>query len=101
MGRWSQSRRTGGGPGSQNFIVTAHIQDTLTARITYSREVAATSFNPPDFSSAASGEVGEEIAQVSPTVIDVTFEGPIAADENLTFDGAAGDVRSPQTIAYT
>lgn len=105
MGRWSQARRTGGGPPTAaqplNFIDAAGITDANTATLNYAEPVTAGDLTAGAFESTPSNEIANAVSQNGPTAVDLNFPGDISLDIELTYSGADPGFTTPQTVPYT
>lgn len=103
MGRWSQRRRTGGGPPTGTALIemtSAVIGPADEVVVTYSANVTAGDFPGGEFASAPSGEFELSIAQESPSSLRLSMSGTVAGDVDLTYSGAVPGILTPQTINY-
>jgi len=101
MGRWAQRSRGGGGITPLNAILKAFIFDADVEDLTYQHNVDASTLVPAAFVSNPSTRNPTTIAQVTPRKVRLQYPDAIDADTTVTYSGATGGIRTPQTIAIT
>lgn len=100
MGRWSQSRRTGGGR-SLNFMVEATQTGAEEIQITYDQAVRDGEFDPTTFVGNPGAIVGDSYANDTPNKITVTFAAAVASVTTVTWTDTNVGFVNPQTVDVT
>lgn len=102
MGRWAQRTRGGGSVTTPNQIISAVIsgsgQDQV--ELTYLYNITAIILTGADFTSNASGEVGQSVAQNLPNSVLVQFLVDLTGDTSITYSGTVPGLLHPQTKNY-
>lgn len=101
MGRWSQSRRSGGGVVTLNEMVEGLIDDSTTLTVVYLLPVTAAQFSPSDFNSSPGSATCTQVNQQSVNELQLVWSGSILSDTSLTYSGDTPGVRTPQTISIS
>jgi hypothetical protein len=99
MGRWSQSRRTGGGA-SLNFMVRAVIIDTVTAHVYFDKVLEASLIDWTEWSSSTSGSVGDSATNIAPSVVALEFDNTITGDTTIVYSGTNPGIIADQSLLY-
>lgn len=98
MGRWSQTRRSGGGVSTPLVITHAlrGLDDEL--EVQFSGNVVAAWFDLADFTTNVTLQNPTSITLVGANALLLSFAAIITTDVTLTYAGNAPNVASPQTV---
>ena len=101
MGRWSQRRRSGGGPPTALIEMTqVNVFLFNDLDVDYSGQVDANDLDPGAFQSAPSDEFGQTAVNQTSTQVRIHFAAPINADDTLTYTGVTPGILTPQVIGF-